>query len=273
MLEDDYTYVIRKALKGLALTPDEAASRAALPVSEVLAFSRGDFSETTARRLAPVLHLDAEALANHPRYLPRPLALPSVHRLDLPFGQERVNAWLIWENDTAILFDTGYDPASCAVALDAIGAPPLQHIFITHGHHDHTGGIPDFQKRGIPLHRPGHEIQPGDTLRCGPLSVRACDLSGHASPSLGYHVAGLSSPLLITGDALFAGSIGGCGSPALYQHALARLREILSPLPATTVLLPGHGPATTLGEERSANPFLPLAPATGMLPSRFTRHE
>lgn len=255
-LEDDYTYVIRKAFKGLALAPGEAALRAELPENEVLAFSRGKFSESTARRLAPVLHLKVEALAAHPRYLPRPLALTNVHRLDLPFDNERVNAWLVWENDTAVLFDTGYDPGSCAVALDAIGAPPLQHVFITHGHHDHTGGIPDFQKRGHPIHGAGYGLKPGESIRCGPLTIRTCDLSGHATPALGYHVEGLARPLLVTGDALFAGSIGGCGNPELYQHALNRLHEILDALPADTVLLPGHGPATTLGEERAANPFL-----------------
>lgn len=255
-LEDDCTYVIRKAFKGLALAPGEAALRAGLPETEVLAFSRGKFSETTARRLAPVLHLNADALANHPHYLPRPLGLPNVHRIDLPFDKERVNAWLIWENNTVILFDTGYDPGSCAVALDAIGAPPLQHVFITHGHHDHTGGIPDFQKRGTPLHGAAYGLKSGESIRLGPLTLRTCDLSGHATPSLGYHVEGLARPLLVTGDALFAGSIGGCGSPELYQHALQRLRETLGPLPAATALLPGHGPATSLSEERAGNPFL-----------------
>ena len=67
---------------------------------------------------------------------------------------------------------------------------------------------------------------------------------------------GLERPVLVTGDALFAGSIGGCGTPAIYQHALRRLRDLLEPLPDETVLLPGHGPATTLCEERTANPFL-----------------
>ncbi len=260
MLEDDFSWVIRKAFKGHALAPAEAALRAGLPENEVLAFSRGKFSADTARRLAPVLGLNPEALANHDRYLPRPLALPNIHRLDLPFGGERVNAWLVWTGDAAILFDTGYEPTSCTVALDALGAPALDRVFVTHAHVDHVGGIPSFMVRGNILHGASIDntlpMKAGDSIRCGPLTVRACDLSGHANPALGYHIDGLALPVLVTGDALFAGSIGGCGTPALYQHALYRLRDVLTPLPDSTILLPGHGPATTLGEERVSNPFL-----------------
>ena len=260
MLEDDFTYVIRKAFKGLDLAPAEAARNAGLPEAEVLAFSRGRFSVDTARQLAPALHLNPEALARHAGYLPRPLALPEIHRIELPFGEERVNVWLVWTHDAVLLFDTGYDPLTCTVALDAIAPPPLQEVFITHGHVDHVGGIPDFIARGNVPHGasiPGAKpMQPGDSIRCGPLTIRACDLSGHANPALGYFIDGLAKPVLVTGDALFAGSIGGCATPAIYQHALRQLREILAPLPDHTVLLPGHGPATTLGEERSANPFL-----------------
>ena len=89
MLEDDYTYVIRKAFKGLALAPGEAALRAGLPENEVLAFSRGRFLADTARRLAPVLGLNPVALANHFDYLPEQLAIPQIHRIDLSFDQER----------------------------------------------------------------------------------------------------------------------------------------------------------------------------------------
>jgi len=260
MLEDDFSWVIRKAFKGHNLAPGEAASRAGLSENAVLAFSRGNFSADTARRLAPVLGLNPDALANHDRYLPRPLAQPFIHRLDLPFGEERVNAWLVWTGNTAILFDTGYEPASCTVALDALGAPPLDRVFVTHSHIDHIGGIPSFMMRGNILHGASIDntlpMKPGDSIRCGPFTVRACDLSGHANPGLGFHIDGLASPVLVTGDALFAGSIGGCATPTLYQHALGRLREVLAPLPDSTVLLPGHGPATTLGEERAGNPFL-----------------
>jgi hydroxyacylglutathione hydrolase len=260
MLEDDFTYVIRKAFKGLALSPGEAASRAALSEKEVMSFSRGNFSAEVARQLAPVLGLNPEALAAHRDYLPERLTLPEIHRLDLPFGNERVNAWLVWTDDEAILFDTGYESASCAAALPAICAPPLRNIFITHGHPDHVGGMKSFLKLGQAPYGSRIEnakpMNPGDSISCAPLTVRACDLSGHCTPALGFHVEGLVRPVLVTGDALFAGSIGGCQTPALYQHALKRLREILTPLPDCTILLPGHGPATTLGEERASNPFL-----------------
>ncbi|MCX6867772.1 MAG: hypothetical protein NTV46_16450, partial [Verrucomicrobia bacterium] len=122
------------------------------------------------------------------------------------------------------------------------------------------GALAHFLKGGLPVHAAGISgtlpMNPGDTICCGALTIRACDLSGHAVPALGFHVDGLAQPVLVTGDALFAGSMGGCGSPAIYQHALGRLREVLGPLTDSTVLLPGHGPATTLGEERAANPFL-----------------
>lgn len=260
MLEDDFTYVIRKAFKGLALSPGEAALRAGLPEPEVLSFSRGKFSAHIAHELAPVLGLDPGALATHDSYQPTPLEMPEIHRLDLPFGGEQVNAWLIRTGDISILFDTGNDRDSCMDALKEMGVSAPAQIFITHGHSDHVGGLATFSKEQIPIYgseiRGALPLRPGDEVRCGPLSIRACDLSGHFTPSFGYHVGGLSKPILVTGDALFAGSMGGCENPKLYQHALARLREVLAPLADETIQLPGHGPASTLGEERERNPFL-----------------
>jgi len=259
MLEDDFPYVIRKAFKGLALAPGDAARRAGLPEHDVMSFSKGNFSAETARKLAPVLGLKPTALAKHDSYQPNPQSSPDIHRVDLPFRDERVNAWLVWSGDTAILFDTGFDPLSCTVALDAIGPPPLEQVFLTHGHGDHIGGVRDFLARGIipigAMIDGAKSMKPGDAIRCGPLTVRACDLSGHYTPTLGYFIDGLARPVLVTGDALFAGSIGGCATPELYQHALRRLRDVLTPLSDETILLPGHGPATTLGEERISNPF------------------
>jgi len=260
MLEDDFTYVLRKALAGHQLAPAEAAAQAGIAEHAVLSFLRGSFSAETARRLAPVLGLNAQAFAAHSTYQPKPLPLPQIHRLDLPFGKEQVNAWLLQAGGEWILFDAGCEPRDLVRAITPHCGRLPDRAFITHAHRDHVGGLDHLLEAGVPVHSAGLPgtifMKPGDTVICGPLTVRACDLSGHFVPALGYHIGGLQAPALVTGDALFAGSIGGCASPGLYQQALRHLRTTLAPLPEATVLLPGHGPATTLGEEQTGNPFL-----------------
>lgn len=259
MLEDDFTDVLRKALKGLALTQGEAASLAGLTETDLRTFAAGTFSAATARALAAPLGLRPDAYATLPEYLPQPLHLHTLRRIDLPFEAYRVNAWLIREDDTTLLIDTGFVPGSCLAALKPLGCPTPDAVFITHAHRDHIGDLAAFTALGCPVFGPEidgtQRFLPGDSRRVGQLTIHACDLSGHATPALGYHIEGLARPVLVTGDALFAGSIGGCATPTLYQTALTHLRETLRPLPARTLLLPGHGPATTLAEERARNPF------------------
>lgn len=260
MLEDDFTYVFRKALMGHCLSLADAAERAGLQESAVLDFQNGEFSPEIARKLAAVLGLKSEAFTRHAAYQPEPLDMHNVERIDLAFGEERVNAWLVRAGGAILLFDAGFQTADLAKEVSERCGRLPDRVFITHAHIDHVGAIEHFLAAGIPVHSadlPGTiHMKPGEIVMCGPLAVRSCDLSGHAMPSLGYDVDGLAEPVLVTGDALFAGSMGGCKTPAIYRHALERLRVVLGPLPDVTVLLPGHGPATTLGEERAANPFL-----------------
>lgn len=260
MLEDDFTYVLRKALKGHALAPSEAAAKAGLAENEVMAFSRGSFSPEIARKLAMALGLNPEAYAAHESYEPATLAVAGIHRLDLPFDGERVNAWLVEKDGVSILFDTGNDLFSCPEAVSESGAPFPKEVLVTHGHRDHIAAVSIFMDKGCTVRGPkiakAEPLAAGDELRFGGIGVKTFDLSGHFTPSLGYLLEGFPVPVLVTGDALFAGSMGGCETPALYQHALERLGDVLGPLPDETVVLPGHGPASTLGEERKRNPFL-----------------
>ena len=255
MLEDDFTYVLRKAFRGLSLSPSEAAKRAGLPEKDVLALSRGQFSADTARKLAPALGLDADAFAAHDTYEPALVTLDAITRLRLPFGDDHVNAWLVSQGHTNLLFDTGDDIHSCAEHLMDLEMHPTV-TFITHSHPDHVAGLPSLRGKKYGCEIAGTDpISAGDALAIGELTVRAIDLSGHDTPAVGYLIEGLEKPILVVGDAVFAGSIGGC-DPSVYHDAIRRIKAALGPLSDETIILPGHGPATTVGEERVSNPFL-----------------
>lgn len=190
MLEDDFTYVLRKALTGHGLSPAGCARKAGLARNEVLDFLDGTFSEQTARKLSAVLALREEAFAAHHIYQPRAMALPDVHRMDLPMGGERVNAWLVRREDVLILFDAGCVASDLIESLNSVSERLPDHVFITHAHHDHVGTLPYFLRAGVPVHAAGITgtiaMCAGETVQCGPLTVCACDLSGHAVPALGF---------------------------------------------------------------------------------------
>jgi len=258
MLEDDFMYVIRKALRGLDLAPTDAADRAGIDGRAVLGLISGKWDESAARAIAPVLGLDADALTTHPEYEPPACAHPAIARLDLPFGEERVNAWLIDCGDGMLLIDSGYDADSLA---RQIGDADIRHVIITHDHRDHVGGLGLFEGKRVSIHGPGagyawNELRPGEVFECGALQIRVCDLSGHALPALGFGISGFDVPVLATGDALFAGSIGGCAGRVRFALARKTLFEALSGMGGQTLLLTGHGPPSRLADEWLRNPFL-----------------
>lgn len=268
MLYDTTADVIRKALRGLGMAPSEAAARAGLPEREVMRASREEVGRETLLRLAPALGLAPHALAGLPDYRPPACPLEEIYQLELPFDDETVNAWLIDAGlGERVLFDTGDGSLDARARLDDLPRPVLADpgldVFITHNHGDHTGGLPGLKDLIRHLRGPGRgePIRGGEVARCGRLLIRAIDLPGHCERALGYVIDGLPRPVCVTGDALFAGSIGGCAPGEPYRQALAALREHVMILPDETILLPGHGPATTVGAERRANPFLATGPS------------
>lgn len=251
MLEDELSDVIRKALVGCGLSEPQLLQRLERSTRDWQEFLAGKLDAPLAHRVAAELGLSPTALAAHPLHHPKPLAVPGVRQLELPFGQWTVNAWWIECGEARLVFDAGSGPQDLIEALPDVP----QTALITHRHHDHIGGLEALRARGVPILTPD-SLEPGQQLVFAPLSLRCCDLSGHFTPSLGYHVDGLAVPVLVVGDALFAGSMGKTSGPERYQQALGTLRAALDGLPDETVLLPGHGPATTVGEERRGNPFL-----------------
>jgi glyoxylase-like metal-dependent hydrolase (beta-lactamase superfamily II) len=258
MLYDTTADVIRKALRGLDLAPSAAAARCGLPERSVIAASREPAEPLILERLAPALGLDPAALSTLPNHQPEVPFDDSIHRLELPFDDETVNAWLIDAGGgNWLLFDSGDGPRDLREELDRRRIAAVD-VLITHPHHDHIGGIPGLSGllRSLAGPTEGEVLAAGDRLQRGRLTISVIGLPGHHPEALGYRVAGLAQPVCVTGDALFAGSIGGCAPGEPYRQALAALREEVMSLPDETILLPGHGPATTVGAERTANPFL-----------------
>jgi len=258
MLYDQSFDVIRKALRGLDLAPSEAARLAGLPERSIILASRESVPAEILAAIAPALRLDRQALSQLPCYQPQAPTSDSIIRLELPFHDETVNAWLVdagggdWQ-----LFDTGDGADDVRGELDRMGIGQVD-AFITHPHHDHIGGLAGLAGRLRRVAGPGtgEALAAGDRIRRGRLTISVIDLPGHCPGGIGYRIEGLERPVCVTGDALFAGSIGGCGPGEPYREALASLRAGVMTLPDATLLLPGHGPATTVGGERVANPFL-----------------
>lgn len=250
-LEDDLHYVWRKAMRGQGLNVDGLAQRCGVTTAAMETFLAGNDDPVLLEKAADVLELSAPALRNFSRYQPQVPHVHAVTRLQLPFEQETVNAWLIREEDHTLLFDTGFERDSITQLLQPLGIADMQ-LFVTHDHRDHVGGIAALR----PIVKKQWEVTPGQSIRIGSMTLHCIDLSGHCLPTYGFVITGLSRPLCVVGDALFAGSIGGCADAYTYQMALRNLRHHVMTLPEETILLPGHGPATTVGQEKKSNPFL-----------------
>jgi len=101
-----------------------------------------------------------------------------------------------------------------------------------------------------------HYVHQGDVVRAGDLAAEVLHTPGHTPGSLCFHVEG-ETPLVVSGDTLFAGSIGRTDLwGGNHAQEIASIRERLLALDDRTRVIPGHGPQTTIGRERQANPFL-----------------
>lgn len=199
-----------------------------------------------------------------------------------PFQQNCAILWCTETNEAAIV-DPGGDVARIETALKQAGVTPVA-IWLTHGHIDHAGGaaelsdllkvpvigpheaeapllkaLPEqglrFDMHGVRAVAPDRWLQDGDEVELGTLRFKVAHVPGH-SPG---HVTFFNEKLrfLLAGDTVFAGSVGRTDFPYGDHEALiSGIKTKLLPLGDDVQFLPGHGPASTLGEERLNNPFL-----------------
>jgi glyoxylase-like metal-dependent hydrolase (beta-lactamase superfamily II) len=196
-------------------------------------------------------------------------------------GAFQENCYLVSDpdGDALAIVDPGSDPETIVREVERTGKTPAA-IWITHAHVDHIGAIAPLKERwnvpvwlhpldeplyrvggrqaqlyGIPYDEPpapDRAFDDGGTLRLGSLEFTVMHAPGHSPGHVVIHGHGNA----LVGDCLFAGSIGRTDLPfsngAQLEESLARIAA----LPPETVVHPGHGDATTIGEERLSNPFL-----------------
>lgn len=196
-------------------------------------------------------------------------------------GAFQENCYIVTDPDSHALaiVDPGSEPERIIAAVEDTGRTP-EAIWITHAHVDHIGAIAPVKRKwnvpvwlhpadeplyrvggrqaqlyGIPYEEPptpDYQFDEGHTIRLGTLELTVMHVPGHAPGHVVLHGHGNA----LVGDCLFAGSIGRTDLPFSNPSQLEASLKRITALPPETVVHPGHGDSTTIGEERISNPFL-----------------
>jgi glyoxylase-like metal-dependent hydrolase (beta-lactamase superfamily II) len=266
-LEDNFNDVIAKAQSGLKISDEDLAKRAEVSVADLAAIKAGQPLDAVIRRVARHLRLSPgalEALAHKTWYPQQPNFPAGFAAFNTAYEDMTVNSYLVWDARTklAAAFDTGSD---CQAMLDVLHAEDLtlRSIFITHTHEDHIADLPKFAAE-TKAEVWASELEPAPIagtktfkenahFHLGPLAIKTLLTSGHSPGLTTFYITGLSWPIAVVGDAVFASSMGG--SATHFAEQLRNDREKIFSLPNDTVLACGHGPLSTLGQEKKHNPF------------------
>jgi len=196
-------------------------------------------------------------------------------------GAFQENSYLVVDEESgrAVIIDPGGEGQRLVGEIERSKAT-LDAIWITHAHVDHVGAIASVKERwnvpvylhpsdrrlfeaagrqaevyGVPFEEPpepDQEFADGQRLSVGSVEMSVMHTPGHSPGHVVIHGNGIA----LVGDCLFAGSIGRTDLPMSNPQQLADSLKKIAALPPETVVYPGHGPDTTIGEERISNPFL-----------------
>lgn len=266
-LEDNFTDIIAKAQRGLGVSDADLMARAEVSAADLAAVKAGQPIDAVIRRIARHLRLGPNALEAmaHDQWYPHS---PDFQRGFAQFLSQHegmgVNNYLVWDprSKEAAAFDTGADAGA---VLDLVRSEGLKvtYLFLTHTHDDHIAvldqladatGAEVWASELEPAPRAGaHTFRENVHFHLGRLAIKTLSTPGHSPGQTTYFVTGLSYPLAVVGDSLFAGSIGGSKDRYEEQHR-NDVQKILT-LPRDTVLACGHGPLSTVIQEKNHNPF------------------
>ena len=196
-------------------------------------------------------------------------------------GAFQENCYLVVDDATnrAVIVDPGSEGDLLVAAVEGSGAT-LDAIWITHAHVDHVGAIASIKRKwdvpvylhpldrrlydaaarqaevyGVPFEEPpppDRDFNDGQLVKVGERELTVMHVPGHAPGHVVIHGEGIA----LVGDCLFAGSIGRTDLPFSNPPQLAASLEKICALPPETIVYPGHGSETTIGQERVSNPFL-----------------
>lgn len=270
-LEDEFGDIIGKARRGQNLSHIEIAADAGISESDLSSMEKYTLKPTESQvyKLAETLNLDGSKLLEiaNESWEPEPFeqfndGTLEVITVSAHVGGWPVNAYLLickTTNEAAIV-DTAANPDLILQQLD-LHKVNATTILLTHSHSDHTDGLPRLQSATkCPTYIHKNEPKPrssgkltelvhSDTVNVGTLKVRVLDTPGHTPGGCSFH----TEKVAFVGDAIFAGSVGGPNIS--YQDEINSVRDNLLSLPDDVRLFPGHGPSTTVGEEKLHNPF------------------
>ncbi len=270
-LEDTFGDILRKSLRGVGVSENELAIATGIPEPSIARWLKDDGAadDAQAREIAKVLRLDGGKLADSAaqRWAPPQIALPNVSRHPQEPHPSNGYVFFLENHRRAALVDPAGIPANL-LRLLRDGDYNLQYILITHKHPDHCDATADvaaaFPDARIvmhaldvaaigPLAKSATLLRDGEGLPFGETSaIRMLHTPGHTDGSSCY----LFQDTVFSGDTLFAASVGGAyGDVSTYDDILNNVRSKLFTLPDDTVVMPGHGPPTTIELEKEHNPF------------------
>lgn len=271
MLEDNLGDIIRKGRTAAGATPEKAAQAAGISESALAALEETGkpAGAVNYQALGTAIGLNGaklESIANgwHPA-TPDLSQWGGFRQITTNANDIAVHCYLIWDEISrdAALFDTGWDAAPIFKLIEENGLT-LRHFFITHTHEDHVAAMGEVRAKFPKAHLhtsaksapPQHRNRANDFIQLGSLRLSNRDTPGHAEDGVTYVIGNWPEDapyIAIVGDAIFSGSIGR-GNQS-WDLARQKVREQILTLPDTTLLCPGHGPLTTVAEEKAHNPF------------------
>jgi len=267
-LEDHPGDIVAKAREAAGLSIKDAAVIAGISSAELEDFERTGH-KTQLSGLATKVGLNPEKFARIAAgWLPELRDLSTwceLRQITTTREGLTVHCYLVWDEVSreGALFDTGWDagPILTMVAENSIN---LRHLFLTHTHEDHIAAMGALREKlpKLLLHTnsknapPQHRNRANDFIHLGNLRITNRETPGHAEDGVVYVIGNWPEDaphVAIIGDTLFAGSLArGLQSTELLKQ---KVRDQIFSLPSDTLLCPGHGPLTTVGEEKEYNPF------------------